>query len=159
MVILCFVGLMNTTAQNHDKIQKILAKELQISKTGIELIACPVESPLKEKVNEVYRFLDNNNFEGYLVLANGMGRYDEFTFMLLVDSTLSTRTVRVINYVSEHGGEIGSKKWLEQFVGYKGGELKYGSDIQAISGATYSASSITYRIREIVELLKVSRIE
>ena len=54
----------------------------------------------------------------------------------------------------EHGGEISSKKWLEQFVGYKGGALKYGDDIQAISGATYSASSITHRMNEIVEAIQ-----
>jgi len=141
-------------AQSMGKIQKLLAKELELDKSEIELNTCDLSSQLQEKVNAVYCLFLKGEQNGYVILANGMGRYDEFTFLVLTNPDKSTRLVRVVNYVSEHGGEIGSKKWLEQFVGYKGGTLKYGADIQAISGATYSASSITHRMNEIVELIQ-----
>lgn len=141
-------------AQSVGKIQKLLAKELELDKSEIELQFCDLSLQLHEKVNAVYSLFLKGEQNGYVILANGMGRYDEFTFLVLTNPDKSTRLVRVVNYVSEHGGEISSKKWLEQFVGYKGGALKYGDDIQAISGATYSASSITHRMNEIVEAIQ-----
>lgn len=149
-----WLSYFTSSAQSTGKIQKVLAKELEFDKSNIELVACDLNLELKEKVNAVYRLFVEAKQNGFVILANGMGRYDEFTFLVLTNPDKSTKLVRVVNYVSDHGGEIGSKKWLEQFVGYKGGTLKYGEDIQAISGATYSASSITHRMNEIVELFQ-----
>ncbi|PTN08471.1 FMN-binding protein [Mangrovibacterium marinum] len=143
-----------SNAQNPGKIQKLLARELELDKSEFELQACDLNTELAEKINAAYKLYVKGEHSGLVILANGMGRYDEFTFLVLTNPDKSTRLVRVVNYVSEYGGEIGSKKWLGQFVGYKGEALKYGDDIQAISGATYSASSITHRMTEIMELIQ-----
>jgi Na+-translocating ferredoxin:NAD+ oxidoreductase RnfG subunit len=50
--------------------------------------------------------------------------------------------------------EIGSRKWLKQYSGYSGGELKYGKDIQTISGATISANALTRDIQILTGILK-----
>lgn len=138
--------------QNPDKIEKLLVKELKLKPGQVTLTDCAVPAKLEGKVNSIYQLSVDGQPDGWVLIANGMGRYDEFTFLVLTDKEQVTRMVRVINYISDHGGEISSKKWLDQFVGYKGGSLKYGEDIQAISGATYSASSVTHRMNEIMEL-------
>lgn len=145
--------------QATDKIEKLLIKELKLKSGEVALIDCKVPAKLEGKVYSIYQLSVNGQPDGWVLIANGMGRYDEFTFLVLTDKEQVTRMVRVINYVSDHGGEISSKKWLDQFVGYKGGKLKYGEDIQAISGATYSASSVTHRMNEIMELFAQSPME
>ena len=153
LIALFLIPQLDLFGQNAGKILKVLTKELKVSKSDIELVEHEVPAVLSDKVDAVYDYRLNGEKEGYIIEARGMGRYDEFSFFLLSDVDHSTQMVRVIKYISEHGGEISSKKWLEQFEGYSGGELKYGSDIQAISGATLSAGSITNRIHEIVDIL------
>ena len=51
---------------------------------------------------------------------------------------------KILVYREDYGGEIGSKRWLKQFIGKKSSDkLKYEKDIIAISGATISALSMT----------------
>jgi len=153
LITLFLTANMDLFGQNAGKIQKVLSKELKISKSDIELVEHKIPEALTGKVDAVYDYWLNGKKEGYVIEARGKGRYDEFSFFLLSGLDYSTQMVRVVKYISEHGGEISSKKWLQQFEGYNGGDLKYGSDIQAISGATLSAGSITNRIHEIVDIL------
>ncbi len=90
----------------------------------------------------------------YVIISQAPGRYDLFDYLIAVNSNLEVEQVRVLKYRSEHGGEIASKKWLEQFVGYSSGELKYKKDISAISGATISANSITNDVQLVLNILR-----
>jgi Na+-translocating ferredoxin:NAD+ oxidoreductase RnfG subunit len=74
--------------------------------------------------------------------------------VVITDNNATIKQVKIIRYRSEHGGEIASKKWLSQFEDYSNGNLQYGSDISAISGATISAKSITQDIPDVIRLLK-----
>ena len=90
----------------------------------------------------------DNNFEE---------RYEHFDYMAILNTDLSVRKVKVLVYEGEYGYEVTSKLWLKQFIGYKGGKLKYGSDVQALSGATVSAQSITNDIQDLVKSAKELR--
>lgn len=88
-----------------------------------------------------------NNFTG--------GNYEFFDYLLILDKSLAVKQVEILNYNATHGYEISSKRWLKQFLGYEGNKtIKYGKDIQAISGATISANSITDDIENTVNKLK-----
>ncbi|WP_372775512.1 FMN-binding protein [Mangrovibacterium sp.] len=159
LITLLFTCQLDLFGLDSGKILKVLVKEMKVSKGDLELQLCQLNDQLKDKVNAIYQVRIKGEDKGYLIDANGMGRYDEFRFLVLTDVNKSTEMVRVIHYISDHGGEITSKKWLSQFDGFKGGDLKYGEDIQAISGATLSASSITNRIQEIIVLLKQAEMQ
>ncbi|MCF6240184.1 MAG: FMN-binding protein [Bacteroidales bacterium] len=79
-------------------------------------------------------------------------RYEHFDYMLILNKDLSVKKVKILVYDGEYGYEVGSKLWLKQFIGYSGGELNYGKDIQALSGATVSAQSITEDIQQMHEI-------
>lgn len=67
-----------------------------------------------------------------------------FDYFILFDSTGKILSIQIFNYEATHGHEITLKSWLSQFVGYNGTRnLTFGKDIDAISGATVSANSIT----------------
>ncbi len=96
---------------------------------------------------------DGEGFQ-YAVFTESRGRYDMFDYLMITKDNGTVLSVKVIKYRSEHGGEVAAKKWLSQFENFGGGNLEYGSDISAISGATLSASSLTRDIPEVVELLQ-----
>lgn len=122
---------------------------------------------LKEKVDtkdlldkkepfSLYLFGKENAPDFYVVITQAKGRYDMFDYLVSINSELEVENVRILKYRSEHGGEIGSKKWLKQFIGYSSGELKYKSDISAISGATLSASSITADVQRVMDIVRTN---
>lgn len=98
---------------------------------------------------------ESSAIKQFAVFTQARGRYDLFDYLLIVSSDFRIEKVEVIKYRSEHGGEIASKKWLSQFEKYSGGDLKYASDISAISGATLSAKSITTDIPKVIQILKM----
>jgi Na+-translocating ferredoxin:NAD+ oxidoreductase RnfG subunit len=70
--------------------------------------------------------------------------------MVIFSHDLAILTVKVLVYREAYGGEIGSKRWLEQFTGKKNGRgMEYGKNIQGISGATISALSISSGIKKL----------
>ena len=59
-------------------------------------------------------------------------------------------------YREDYGGEIGSKRWLKQFIGKKASDkIEYEKDIIAISGATISANSMTLAINYFLQNLEM----
>lgn len=109
----------------------------------------------KEEPIVFYKICDGvseNNLSA--VFTQTRGRYDLFDYLLIISGDVVIKKVEVVKYRSEHGGEIASKRWLSQFENYSSGELKYATDISAISGATLSAKSITADIPEVIKQIK-----
>jgi Na+-translocating ferredoxin:NAD+ oxidoreductase RnfG subunit len=92
----------------------------------------------------------DNKFVGYYVLAKANSKADFFDYMVVYSPDLKIITVQLLVYREDYGGEIGSKRWLKQFIGKtKTDEMKFGHDIQNISGATISARSITSGVQKV----------
>jgi Na+-translocating ferredoxin:NAD+ oxidoreductase RnfG subunit len=67
-----------------------------------------------------------------------------FDYFAILDKKKNILEIKVYNYAATHGAEVCSKGWLKQFKGYNGSKaLRYGKDIDAISGATISGTAIT----------------
>jgi hypothetical protein len=108
----------------------------------------------KESLNEfmypgdcLYNVIVADEVQAYLFSTQAKGRYDYFDYSIIFSKALSVQAVIITVYRSTHGAAICQKKWLSQFNGYNGGELKLGLDIDAVSGGTLSASSIVEDIR------------
>lgn len=160
ILIVCFVSVAGVSALATDfyppdqalsLIQKTL-KEKQLEITG----TYDMSEMLEEGHRMVaYSFkMTGGEQENYAVFTESKGRYDLFDYLVITDKAGTVQKVQVIKYRSEHGGEIASRKWLSQFENYKGGELHYGDDISAVSGATLSAGSITRDMQKVVNGLK-----
>ena len=68
--------------------------------------------------------------------------YDSFYSSTIYDLGGTILNVKILEYSAEFGYEITARSWLKQFVGLKGGELKMGNEIDAISGATISVNAL-----------------
>lgn len=99
---------------------------------------------------QLSKLLVANKLTAFLAVSRAKSRVDYFDYMIVFNLDLSIKNIQILAYREEYGGEIGSKRWLKQFEGKKSAdEMKFGDDIQGISGATISATSITVNIQEI----------
>lgn len=105
--------------------------------------------------NRLYQVLKDNKLEAYTYLSKGFGKMNEFDYMVIFNKDLSILKVKVLVYREEQGGEIGSVRWLKQFIGKSDTEkMKFGYDIQNISGATLSARSLTEDAKKVIGKMK-----
>ena len=80
--------------------------------------------------------------------------FEYFDYYLVTDKFGKVLIVKVFNYQAAQGHQIMSRGWLRQFIGFNGDKaLVYGADIQAISGATISAKTLTQDIQDAEKLI------
>lgn len=109
-------------------------KSLPIKITGTNFVEVKVENQLK----------------GYYYVGKAFGKVDYFDFLVIFNEDLIVSKVKILVYREEHGGEIGSKRWLKQFIGKPSSKrLKLEEDIAGISGATLSAKALTYEVNKV----------
>lgn len=167
----------NLTPRTEKKIEKTIQKVWKNQTVEKELIS--TDSNLEEKIffsdNYVYRLKINELTQGWMCLRRAYGckiggcgtgnygsgevcsadgnAYEVFDYAVFFDKDLKIKKVVVTDYPGDYGYEISSPGWLNQFIGFNGGELNYGSDIDAVSGATISANSITWDIVEVHKMM------
>lgn len=95
---------------------------------------------------KIYRMLNNTDF---VYIGKARSKFEAFDYMVLFDENKTIKLVRVLVYRENYGGEIGSKRWLRQFIGID--KPKYMVD--AISGATISVHSMKTSINRLLRLL------
>ena len=106
--------------------------------------------------NNFFQINGNNDLLGYAYLGKAPSKTDEFDYLVLFDKDLIIVKSKVLIYREDYGGEIGSKRWLKQFIGKSlEDELKYGDNIAAISGATISVRSMTFAINKLLRSIKI----
>lgn len=109
-----------------------------------------VETDLGE--DSLYRIESGESLLGYAYLGKAPSMKDVFDYVVLFNPDVSVKKAKVLLYRENHGRQIGSQRWLKQFIGKSTAEtLEYGSDIDAISGATISAKSMTMAVNEVLK--------
>jgi Na+-translocating ferredoxin:NAD+ oxidoreductase RnfG subunit len=142
--------LPNAALKKIDKTLASLWENKSISQQSLKL-----EGDLK-----ITKIFANTEFVGYSVLSTANSKADFFDYMIVYKPDLSILTVQVLVYREDYGGEIGSNRWLKQFIGKsKTEEMKFGHDIQNISGATISARSITSGVQKVTDKINLLKKE
>lgn len=109
---------------------------------------------------EYFLFASENSLSGSKVIfSSAKGRYDNFDYMVILDPSDEIINIKILKYRSDYGYEISGKKWLKQFYNKPGSFFEYGKNIDALSGATYSAPSLVNDINTILDHLRKERAE
>jgi Na+-translocating ferredoxin:NAD+ oxidoreductase RnfG subunit len=104
---------------------------------------------------EFYLFKSvNDNNGSHVVFSSAKGRYDNFDYMIILNSVFEILDIKILKYRSEYGYEIANKGWLKQFYGKPENRFEYRKDIDALTGATYSAPSLVDDINLILDHLR-----
>ena len=145
-------------------IEKKVSKEIklayEVEKFTLEsiLISDEINMQLNIKIeeNNLFKILNHSKLIGYAFVDKAPSKTDEFDYLVLFDVNLIIKKTKVLVYREDYGSEIGSKRWLRQFIGKtKGEKIKYEKDIIAISGATISARSMTIAINNLLQSLEI----
>ncbi len=147
LVILIILATLPLNAKDPGLIKKF-EKELSKFFDVNDIILSEIdELPSGEEL--FFSVLERKEKSGFAVFTSAEGRFDHFDFMIVFNSELQIVHLKILNYRSHYGAEIRSKRWLKQFYKNQSSDFNYGNDIQAISGATLSAQSLTQKVNAI----------
>lgn len=146
------------------KIQKKVDKEIKtayaVETFALNTITIPEavasELPATFGADNFFEIKTETQSLGYAYIAKAPSKTAQFDYLVLLDTELVVKKAKVLVYREEYGGEIGSKRWLKQFIGKtQTDDLKYGDNIIAISGATISVRSMTGAMNNLLASLKI----
>ncbi len=160
LILACFMLSFNLPKNIQKKVNKEIKNVFGVENFDFNTVKIPSEItkdlPSKFEENNLFKIESNNKFLGYAYLAKAPSKTAEFDYLVLLDTSLVVIKAKVLIYREDYGGEIGSKRWLKQFVGKtQNDELKYADNIIAISGATISVRSMTNAMNNLLQSLKV----
>lgn len=142
------------------KVKKEIGKTFNIEKFSLISIQIPseVNASMTQKIgNEnLFKIQSKDSIIGYAYVDKAPSKTDEFDYLILLNSDLIVAKIKVLIYREDYGGEIGSKRWLKQFLGLKSDDkVLYEKDIIPISGATISTTSMTRAVNSFLQNLQV----
>lgn len=141
-------------------IQKEIKTVFEVEAYKQEIIEIPLDitETLPSQITDTNFFKINNENDilGYYYIGKAYGKAAYFDFIVIFDKDLVISKTKILVYREDHGGEIGSKRWLKQFIGKtKEQHLIYQKDIAAISGATISAKSMTNEVNKLLKTVSI----
>jgi Na+-translocating ferredoxin:NAD+ oxidoreductase RnfG subunit len=163
--IVCFTFVMGVNSsgqsskpfltQNIQKKAQNLLNEIwkgnDVQEKPFEIKNFPYAGILNGQVNEVFV---NSEKKAWSFYNSAKGRYDKFYFVVIYSLDLSIMRISVLEYNEMYGGEITRPKWLKKFEGYHASQnLHLGIEIDAISGATLSATALIDVVNKCSEFL------
>jgi len=112
--------------------------------------------PIKITDSNLFKIKHAEEDIGFYYYGQAYGKADYFDFIVIFDVNLVISKVKVVAYREDHGGEVGSKRWLRQFEGTTSERtLKYQDDIAGISGATISVKSMTNEVNKLLKTIYI----
>lgn len=141
-----------------DKVIEKFYDTEQFSKTEISISSLLNGKTVSEfGKGNLFEISANGKKLGYGYIGNAPSKTATFDYLVLFDKDFIITKSKVLIYREEYGGEIGSKRWLKQFIGESpaSSELKYNQDIIPISGATISVRSMTRAINDLLQSISI----
>ena len=145
-------------------VEKKVAKEVKkvFEIEAFEMDAIVVTEELKIKLptkltnNNFYKLSNADTFLGYAFVDQAPSKTAKFDYLVVLDTNLKVKHSKVLIYREEYGGEIGSKRWLKQFLGKTGGDrVDHETNIDGIAGATISVRSMTNAIDDLLQTIEI----
>ena len=138
------------------EIKKVFETEAYEMHTVLVPEALNEQLPAKITQDNFYKLTNGANALGYAFVDKAPSKTAQFDYLVIFDADLKVIHSKVLVYREEYGGEIGSKRWLKQFLGKTGGDrVDHETNIDAISGATISVRSMTRSMDKLLQTVGV----
>ncbi len=154
------ISIVNIPAKIEKKIDKEVLSIFNIVDFSKELVlindTVNISLPLKFNDNNFYKVVNDNELIGFFYYGKALSKADVFDYVVIFDKELIIKKIKILAYREDYGGEIGSKRWLKQFIDLSiDDSAVYGKNIKGISGATISARSMTITVNKLLESLSI----
>jgi Na+-translocating ferredoxin:NAD+ oxidoreductase RnfG subunit len=154
LVILIFLllGSLNSFSQISKKADREIKKVFSIEKYELsKAVDHKIEDFLTKRLLKIS---NDSNKIGYAYFGKAPSQTKYFDYLVLFDQNLIIKSIKILVYREDYGGEIESKNWLSQFLGKSiVDRFIYRKNIAAISGATISVNSLTEAVNDILSYL------
>ncbi|TMM53470.1 FMN-binding protein [Maribacter algarum] len=142
------------------KVTKEVQKAFEIESFQMHAIAISEELnakiPSKIGTDNFYKLTQSNELIGYAFVDQAPSKTAKFDYLVVFDADLKVKHSKVLIYREEYGGEIGSKRWLKQFLGKTGGDrVDHETNIDGIAGATISVRSMTNAMDDLLQTIEI----
>ena len=142
------------------KVIKEVKKAFEVENFSMDAVAISEELntklPTKLTPDNFYKLTNGSVLLGYVFVDKASSKTAKFDFLVLFDQNLRVKHSKVLIYREEYGGEIGSKRWLKQFIGKTGGDrVDHETNIDGIAGATISVRSMTNAIDDLLQTIGI----
>lgn len=142
------------------KVNKEIEKVFETAAYTMQPITVPatLNNTLPAKISEdnFYKLSEGDQLLGYAFIDKAPSKTAQFDYLVIFDADLRVIHSKVLVYREEYGGEIGSKRWLKQFLGKTGGDrVDHETNIDAISGATISVRSMTLSMDKLLQTVGI----
>lgn len=129
---------------------------LRMDNTSLAMAKNLVKSSITERVVVFERILSKEGLAGYIYHGHEMGKVQLMDFAVALDAKGKVHRVLLTAYRESVGGEVKSKRFMQQFQGKEiKSRLRLNDDIDGISGATLSSRAITLGVRKAVSFWKL----
>ncbi|MFT6337898.1 MAG: hypothetical protein ACI86M_002265 [Saprospiraceae bacterium] len=111
-----------------------------------------IERATEKKINEcLFTVKSGGELLGYTYVGEAPSMKNVFDYAIVFSPDMEIINTKVLIYREKHGRQIGMKRWLKQFFGMTTSDRpKIGMQVDGISGATISATSMTDAVREVL---------
>ena len=89
------------------------------------------------------------NTSDKVFIGYARSKFETFDYMVLLDESNTIKLVKILVYREDYGGEVGGKRWLQQWIGVSDRK----DMVHAISGATISIYSLKNSINYLLKRL------
>nr|WP_297916813.1 FMN-binding protein [uncultured Allomuricauda sp.] len=142
-----------------EKLNNAVKTTFEVETFRLENIKIPNEVNAKTPVEfggeNLFKISQDSQTLGYVYLGQAPSMKNIFDYVVLFTNDMHIKKSKVLIYREDYGRQIGSQRWLKQFIGKKSGDtLVYSKDVDAISGATISAKSMTKAINDVLASIK-----
>lgn len=139
-------------------VDKEVQKVFDVSTLQLEGVTLPngisEELPSRISPENFYRLKQDDSLMGYVYLGKAPSKTADFDYLVIFNKELVVMQTKVLIYREEYGGEIGSKRWLKQFIGLSGKDrVDYKTNIDGIAGATISVRSMTLSMDKLFQTI------
>src|SRR5699024_9466001 len=73
--------------------------------------------PSQTQKDSFYKVAIDNKVQGYAYLGQAPSKERHFDYLLLFDTDVTLTEIKILIYRESYGNEIGTKRWLKQFIG------------------------------------------
>lgn len=142
------------------KIDTAIATTFKLETFELKQISVPTilnnATPAKLNDTNLFEIHSEEKLVGYLYLGEAPSMKRMFDYIILFNIDFTIKKSKVLIYREDYGLQIGSQRWLKQFIGLSTDDsLIYGENIDAISGATISASSMTMATANVLKSIRI----
>ena len=142
------------------RVQKEIEKTFEIAEFSWQSVTVSNtlnnQLPAKITADNFYSISNNKELLGYAFVDQAPSKTAKFDYLVVFDTNLIVINSKILIYREEYGGEIGSKRWLKQFLGKTGGDrLDPRTNVDGISGATISVRSMTKAMDNLLQTIEI----